>query len=66
MTEICQTCSKLKHACQACMYDLSFDLPIEVRDRIIGQRSVIIPKERANRDYWMQIANANVRRCLVV
>lgn len=33
-TEICQTCSKLRNACQSCILDLVYHLPIQIRDQI--------------------------------
>jgi pre-mRNA-splicing factor RBM22/SLT11 len=30
-TEVCQTCAKVKNACQTCILDLEYGLPIQVR-----------------------------------
>ena len=29
-TEVCQTCAKVKNACQTCILDLEYGLPIQV------------------------------------
>ena len=29
---VCQTCAKVKHVCQCCLYDLEYGLPVAVRD----------------------------------
>ena len=36
-TEICQTCAKVKNACQCCVFDLQYGLPIQVRDQFLAQ-----------------------------
>ena len=30
-TEVCQTCAKVKNACQTCILDLEYGLPIQVK-----------------------------------
>ncbi|OQO01470.1 Pre-mRNA-splicing factor slt11 [Cryoendolithus antarcticus] len=52
-TSICLTCARLKNCCQCCMLDLSFGLPITIRDAALkmvenGPRSSI------NREYFAQ------------
>ncbi|RKP35224.1 hypothetical protein BJ085DRAFT_29421 [Dimargaris cristalligena] len=54
-TEICQSCAKLKNACQTCMLDLEFGLPVQVRDRILNV-SEDVPQSDVNREYFMQNA----------
>ena len=36
-TEICQTCAKVKNACQCCVMDLQYGLPVHVRDQFLAQ-----------------------------
>ncbi|EAL62185.2 CCCH-type zinc finger-containing protein [Dictyostelium discoideum AX4] len=35
-TEICKTCSQVKNVCQACIHDLEFGLPVQVRDAALA------------------------------
>ena len=57
-TEICQTCSKLKNVCQTCLFDLQFGLPVEIRDKYLKNK-IEIPKENANRDFFIANAKKN-------
>jgi pre-mRNA-splicing factor RBM22/SLT11 len=57
-TEICQTCSKLKNVCQTCLFDLQFGLPVETRDKYLKNK-IEIPKENANRDFFIANATKN-------
>ena len=58
-TEICLFCAKLKHVCQACITDLEYGLPVQVRDTIIGlvnpgvSLTPSLPINEANRNYFM-------------
>eukprot|EP00825_Cyclidium_porcatum_P042736 TRINITY_DN5912_c0_g1_i11.p3 TRINITY_DN5912_c0_g1~~TRINITY_DN5912_c0_g1_i11.p3 ORF type:complete len:147 (+),score=25.44 TRINITY_DN5912_c0_g1_i11:173-613(+) len=56
-TVVCQTCAKLKNVCQTCLFDLTYGLPVELRDKMLGENKVIIPKSQANLDYWSNQAN---------
>ena len=57
-TEICPTCAKLKNVCQTCLFDLQFDLPVELRDKYL-KKKIEIPKEQANLDYFISKATEN-------
>jgi pre-mRNA-splicing factor RBM22/SLT11 len=59
-TEICQTCARLKNVCQTCLFDLQYGLPVEVRDKFLGENKVNIPVCDGNRDYWAQLATQNI------
>lgn len=59
-TEICQTCAKLKNVCQTCVFDLQYGLPVEIRDKFLGENKVNIPACEGNRDYWAQLATQNL------
>ncbi|KAJ4865359.1 RNA recognition motif domain-containing protein [Trichoderma breve] len=52
-TNVCLTCARLKNCCQSCMLDLSFGLPITVRDAAL---KMIAPGPRSdvNREYFAQ------------
>ena len=51
-TEICQSCCKLKNACQSCILDLQYNLPIQIRDGIL-QIKETCPQNEANREYYL-------------
>lgn len=53
-TEICQTCSRAKNVCQTCLLDLSYNLPVAVRDNLLQIKSDV-PKTDVNREYHAQI-----------
>lgn len=53
-TEICQTCSRAKNVCQTCLLDLTYNLPVQVRDKLLKVSSDI-PKSEVNRAYHTQI-----------
>ncbi|MCJ1331721.1 Pre-mRNA-splicing factor slt11 [Thelotrema lepadinum] len=52
-TTICLTCARLKNCCQCCMLDLSFGLPIVVRDAALKMITPG-PTSGVNREYYAQ------------
>lgn len=52
-TNICLTCARLKNCCQCCMLDLSFGLPITVRDAALKMIAPG-PTSDVNREYYAQ------------
>ncbi len=52
-TTICLTCARLKNCCQCCMLDLSFGLPIAVRDAALKMVAPG-PTSEINREFFAQ------------
>jgi pre-mRNA-splicing factor RBM22/SLT11 len=52
-TNICLTCARLKNCCQCCMLDLSFGLPIVVRDAALKMVAPG-PQSSINREFYAQ------------
>lgn len=52
-TNICLTCARLKNCCQSCMLDLSYGLPIVVRDAALKMIAPG-PQSEVNREYYAQ------------
>lgn len=52
-TNICLTCARLKNCCQCCMLDLSFGLPIVVRDAALKMIAPG-PQSAVNREFYAQ------------
>ena len=52
-TIICLTCARLKNCCQCCMLDLSFGLPITIRDQALKMIAPG-PQSSINREFYAQ------------
>jgi pre-mRNA-splicing factor RBM22/SLT11 len=52
-TNICLTCARLKNACQCCIMDLQFGLPIIIRDKAL-EMIAPGPSSDINREYFAQ------------
>lgn len=52
-TGICLTCARLKNCCQCCLLDLSFGLPITIRDAALKMIAPG-PQSDINREYYAQ------------
>ena len=52
-TGICLTCARLKNCCQCCMLDLSFGLPITIRDAALKMVAPG-PNSDVNREFFAQ------------
>lgn len=60
-TEICSTCAKINNCCQSCVYDLDSNLPVDVRNRLMGDKKVELLVSEGNRDIFTSLFEANNR-----
>ena len=52
-TNVCLTCARTRNCCQSCLLDLSFGLPITVRDAALRLAGAA-PNSGVNREYFAQ------------
>lgn len=58
-TEVCSTCSKINNSCQACVQDLELNLPIDIRNKLMGENKVELLVSEGNRDIFTSLYEAN-------
>jgi pre-mRNA-splicing factor RBM22/SLT11 len=56
-TEICSTCAKINNCCQVCVHDLQFDLPLELRNKLLGDQKVELLMSEGNKEIFAHLAN---------
>lgn len=59
-TEICSTCAKINDCCQVCVHDLKFGLPLEIRNKMLGDQKVDLLMSEGNRDIFAHLANEQI------
>ena len=59
-TEICSTCAKINNCCQVCAHDLQFDLPIEIRNKLLGDNKIELLMSEGNKDIFAHLANEQI------
>ncbi len=59
-TEICQTCAKLRNACQSCVLDLVYHLPVQIRDKISNISSGPMMMNEVHREYFADQAERKI------
>lgn len=58
-TIICNGCAKLKNVCQTCLFDLEYNLPVQVRDKFLDS-AITLPENEANRNFFLEQAERNM------
>jgi pre-mRNA-splicing factor RBM22/SLT11 len=68
-TEVCQTCAKLKNVCQTCLLDLTFNLPVQVRDAALQSNDLTsfasIPQSTTNRNFQNKLIDSQLANGLI-
>jgi len=68
-TEVCQTCAKLKNVCQTCLLDLTFNLPVQVRDSALQSNDLTsfasIPQSTTNRNFQNKLVDSQLANGLI-
>lgn len=50
-TIICQDVAKAKNVCQVCLFDLDYNLPVQVRDEALGMADNALPESVAGKEF---------------
>lgn len=58
-TIICNGCAKLKNVCQTCLFDLDYNLPVQVRDKLLDS-AITLPENEVNRNFFLEQAEKNM------
>lgn len=65
-TEVCQICAKLKNVCQTCLLDLTYNLPVQVRDSALNPDGANdMPLSDANRNFQNKIVDGQMANGLL-
>lgn len=59
-TETCSTCAKINNSCQSCAHDLQFNLPIELRNKLLGDNKIELLMSEGNKDIFAHLANDQI------
>lgn len=59
-TEVCSTCAKINNCCQSCAHDLQFNLPIEIRNKLLGDHKIDLLMSNGNKDVFAHLANEQI------
>ncbi|SCM25775.1 RNA-binding protein, putative [Plasmodium chabaudi adami] len=58
-TIICNKCAKVKNVCQTCLFDLEYNLPVQVRDKFL-ETSIALPENETNRNFFLEQLEKNI------
>ena len=56
VTQVCIEVAKMKHCCQVCLHDMTYAVPLAVRDSVLANNphNVAIPTSEASQHYFFQ------------
>ncbi|SBT81151.1 pre-mRNA-splicing factor RBM22, putative [Plasmodium malariae] len=58
-TVICNMCAKVKNVCQTCLFDLEYNLPVQVRDKFL-ETSITLPENETNKNFFLEQMEKNL------
>lgn len=53
-------CAKVKNVCQTCLFDLQYNLPVQVRDKFLETSIVSMPENETNRNLFLEQVEKNL------
>ncbi|GAW83845.1 RNA-binding protein [Plasmodium gonderi] len=59
-TIICNMCAKVKNVCQTCLFDLQYNLPVQVRDKFLETSIAAVPENETNRNFFLEQIEKNL------